>query len=134
MTAMPVTDSARFRRRQQMSDGLRFDEETSRKVEALYLTPDVVAQRTQVLKALELRPGEKVLDIGCGPGLLARDMAVSVGSGGRVCGIDISEDMLTMSRRRCADQPRTEFQRADAAHLPYPEDGFDVAVSTQVYE
>jgi arsenite methyltransferase len=117
-----------------MSGGLRFDEETSRKVEALYLTPDVIAQRGQVLKALELRQGERVLDIGCGPGLLARDMAVSVGSGGQVCGIDISEDMLTMSRKRCADQTWTEFKRADATQLPYPDNSFDAAVSTQVYE
>ena len=50
-----------------MSNGLQFDEETSRKVEALYLTPDVVAQRGQVLRALELREGERVLDIGSGP-------------------------------------------------------------------
>src|SRR5271166_4907412 len=113
-----------------MSSGLQFDEATSRKVEALYLTPDVVAQRCQVLKALELKQGEQVLDIGSGPGLLAYDIAASVV--GRVCGIDISEDMLTMSRRRCTDQPWTEFQRADATKLPYPDDSFDAAVSTQV--
>jgi arsenite methyltransferase len=117
-----------------MSSPLQFDEETSRKVELLYLTSDVVAQRCQVLKALQLREGERVLDIGSGPGLLAYDMAASVGPGGRVCGIDISEDMLTMSRRRCADQPWTEYQRADATNLPYPDNSFDAAVSTQVYE
>ena len=117
-----------------MSGGLQFDEETSRKVESLYMTPDVVAQRRQVLKALALKEGERVLDIGSGPGLLAYDMAASVSRNGRVCGIDISEDMLTMSRKRCADQPWTEFQRADATNLPYPDDSFDAAVSTQVYE
>jgi ubiquinone/menaquinone biosynthesis C-methylase UbiE len=117
-----------------MSGELQFDEEVSRKVEALYLTPDVVSQRCQVLKALQLREGERVLDIGSGPGLLTYDMAASVGRNGRVCGIDISEDMLTMSRRRCADQPWTEFQRADATNLPYLEGSFDAAVSTQVYE
>jgi arsenite methyltransferase len=117
-----------------MSNGLQFDEETSRKVESLYMTPDVVAQRHQVLKALALREGERVLDIGSGPGLLAYDMAASVGRNGRVCGIDISEDMLTMSRKRCADQPWTEFQRADGTNLPCPDDSFDAAVSTQVYE
>ena len=52
-----------------MSGGLQFDEETSRKVESLYMTPDVVAQRRQVLKALALKEGERVLDIGSGPGL-----------------------------------------------------------------
>ena len=117
-----------------MSNGLQFDEETSRKVESLYMTPDVVAQRRQVLKALALREGERILDIGSGPGLLAYDMAASVGRNGRVCGIDISEDMLTMSRKRCADQPWTEFQKAYATNLPYPDDVFDAAVSTQVYE
>ena len=61
-----------------MSGGLEFDEETSRKVEAVYQTPDVVAQRRRVLKALELRTGEQVLDIGSGPGLLAYEMAVCV--------------------------------------------------------
>ena len=69
-----------------MSSGLQFDEEISRKVESLYMTPDVVAQRHQVLKALALREDERVLDIGSGPGLLAYDMAVSVGRSGRVCG------------------------------------------------
>ena len=117
-----------------MSSGLQFDEEISRKVESLYMTPDVVAQRHQVLKALALRDGERVLDIGSGPGLLAYDMAASVGRNGYVCGIDISEDMLTMSRKRCADQPQTEFQNADATKLPYPDDSFDAAASTQVYE
>ena len=117
-----------------MSGGLQFDEETSRKVEALCLTPDVVAQRCQVLKALQLRESERVLDIGTGPGLLAYDMAASVGRDGHVCGIDISEDMLAMSRKRCADQPWTEFQWEDATNLPYPDNGFDAAVSTHVYE
>jgi arsenite methyltransferase len=117
-----------------MSNGLQFDEETSRKVEALYLTPDVVAQRSQVLRALELREGERVLDIGSGPGLLANEMAALVGHNGRVCGIDISEDMLTISRQRCADQPWTEFQKGDATKLPCTDDSFDAAVSTQVYE
>jgi ubiquinone/menaquinone biosynthesis C-methylase UbiE len=117
-----------------MSGGLQFDEETSRRIEALYLTPEVVAQRSQVLKALALKRGEHVLDIGSGPGLLAREMASSVGREGGVCGVDISEDMLAVSRKRCADQPWTAFRTADATHLPYRDEAFDAAVSTQVYE
>jgi arsenite methyltransferase len=117
-----------------MSDGLQFDEETARKVEALYLTPEAVAQRARVLGALKLRQGERVLDIGSGPGLLANEMAALVARNGRVCGIDISEDMLVMAKKRCADQPWTEFKKSDATHLPYPDDSFDAAVSTQVYE
>jgi len=63
-----------------MSSGLQFNEESTRKVESLYLTPDVVAQRSRVLQALALREGERVLDIGSGPGLLAHEMAAAVGA------------------------------------------------------
>ena len=44
-----------------MSSGLKFDEETSRRVEALYLTLDVVEQRCHVLRALQLMEGERDL-------------------------------------------------------------------------
>src|SRR5262245_44401717 len=118
-----------------MSGGTQvFDAETARKVEAVYLTPDVVAQRRATLKVLELGAGERVLDIGSGPGLLAYDMAATVGPQGRVCGIDTSEPMLAMSRMRSAGQPWAEFRQADATRLPYPDGSFDAAVSTQVYE
>ena len=117
-----------------MSGRLEFDEETSRRVEAVYLTPDVVAQRCQVLKALELTAGERVLDIGSGPGLLAHEMAAAVGPEGRVCGVDISEPMLAIAKKRCSAQPWTEFHTADATSLPFPDASFDAAVATQVYE
>jgi ubiquinone/menaquinone biosynthesis C-methylase UbiE len=111
-----------------------FDEKTSRKVESLYATPEVVEQRRQVLKALNLAAGEHVLDIGSGPGILASDMGAVVGPNGRVCGIDVSGAMVAMAGKRCAEQPWAEFQRADAAQLPYPDESFHAAVSTQVYE
>src|SRR5271166_6273442 len=79
--------------------GMKFDEELSRKVEAVYLTPDVVAQRGRVLQALALAAGEHVLDIGVGPGLLSRAMASAVGREGRVCGIDLSRAMLAMAAK-----------------------------------
>ena len=75
------------------SRGLMFDTEASRRVEAIYITPDVVAQRRDVLQALALRTGERVLDIGSGPALLAADMGVAVGPSGRVLGIDSGSPM-----------------------------------------
>jgi ubiquinone/menaquinone biosynthesis C-methylase UbiE len=114
--------------------GTKFDEETSRRVEAVYQTPDVVAQRRQVLEALKPAAGEHVLDIGSGPGLLAHDIAAAVGRTGRLEGIDASGAMVAMSAKRCAEQSWAEFRTADAAQLPYPDNSFDAAVSTQVYE
>jgi arsenite methyltransferase len=115
---------------------LQFDEEASRHAEASYKTPDIVAQRRAVILALALEHGEEVLDIGSGPGLLATDMAEAVGSDGAVVGIDPSESMLALARRR--DQSPgtapTEFRAADASALPFEAASFDAAVSTQVYE
>jgi arsenite methyltransferase len=117
-----------------VSEGIQFDEEASRRVEAIYSTPDVVAQRRAVLQALDLCPGERVLDIGSGPGFLAADSGLAVGESGRVCGIDISESMIAISRRRCAHLSHVEFHHGNATQLPFPDGDFDVAVSTQVYE
>jgi ubiquinone/menaquinone biosynthesis C-methylase UbiE len=120
-----------------MSDGSVFNDHASRKLEAAYLTPDVVAQRRETLRALALQPGERVLDVGSGPGLLVAEMAQAVGPSGHVTGLDISDGMLALSRARCADpaiSERVSFVKADAVALPFPDAAFDVAVSTQVYE
>ena len=93
-----------------------------------------MAQRKQVLRALALAPGEHVLDIGSGPGLLSYAMASVVGPEGRVCGIDLSPAMVAMAAKRCSEQPWAEIRTGDAAQLPYPDESFDAAVSTQVYE
>ena len=113
---------------------IEFDEDAARGVERMYQTPDVVAQRERFLEALALQPGERVLDVGVGPGLLAHAMATRVGETGHVAGIDLSEPMLALSRRRCEGQAWTEFQVGDAAKLPFPDRSFHAVVSTQVYE
>ena len=77
---------------------LDFDEETARRLVAVYTTPDVVDQRRAIRAAVALQPGEQVLDIGSGPGFLAATMAEEVGVDGRVYGIDLSDSMLAIAR------------------------------------
>jgi arsenite methyltransferase len=115
---------------------LQFDEEGSRRLEATYTTPDIVEQRRAILSALDLRPGERVLDLGVGPGLLAAEIAVAVGAAGAVCGIDLSDSMIALARRRelPPGAAALDLQVADVRSLPFERAGFDVAVSTQVYE
>ncbi len=113
---------------------LQYDEAYAQRLLDTYLTPDVVAQRTETLRALALRPGERVLDVGTGVGLLALGIADAVGPSGRVCGIDISESVLEIARRQTGSRATIELRAADATSVPYEDDSFDVGVSTQVYE
>lgn len=113
---------------------LQFDDAAAKSVEIMYLTPDVTAQRARVLDLMAPKPGERILDIGIGPGLLAYDLAQLVGSEGRVVGIDPSPAMITMASTRLAALPQCACVRADAAKLEFPDGHFDGAVATQVYE
>ena len=79
---------------------LDFDEENARRLVAVYTTPDVIEQRRAIRAALALQPGERVLDIGSGPGFLAAEMAEEVGPDGAVHGIDSSDSMLAIARRQ----------------------------------
>jgi SAM-dependent methyltransferase len=96
----------------------------------------VAGQRRTVLAALDLKPGEDVLDIGSGPGFLACEMSGEVGPDGSVTGVDPSQAMLSMarSRPRPAGSAPVGFRPGEAAALPCAGASFDVVTSTQVYE
>ncbi len=113
---------------------LQFDEDAARRIQRLYSTPDVVRQREEVLTLLAPRPGERVLDVGSGPGFLVASLADAVGPGGAVHGLDPSTPMNAVARNLTADRPWVRIDEGDALSLPYPDATFDVAVSTQVYE
>jgi ubiquinone/menaquinone biosynthesis C-methylase UbiE len=77
-------------------------------------------------------PLGKVLDVGTGPGTLVRELARRF-PGLQVYGIDLSEDMIGLARahtRREQLEERVHFASGDVAHLPYPDQSFDVVVST----
>lgn len=112
----------------------QFDERASSTLTAVYLTPDVVAQRNKLLALLAPQPGERALDIGCGPGLTTEALARAVGEQGRVAGVDIAPAMLAIARRRCESLPQVGFEQADVTRLPYADASFDVALASQVYE
>lgn len=117
-----------------MNSTIQFDEAWSRKVEAIYTTSDVAAQRQAVLRLLAPREGERILDIGAGPGFLALDLARAVGEDGTVEGIDVAGAMVAMAQRRCAGFPNVRLQTGDPTRLPFPDGAFDAAVSVQVFE
>jgi ubiquinone/menaquinone biosynthesis C-methylase UbiE len=83
-----------------------------------------------MLDMVALQPGERVLDVACGTGLLSLRMAAAVGAGGAVVGTDISGQMVDEVRRIAATRAlvNTTFERADAEALPFGSATFDAAV------
>jgi SAM-dependent methyltransferase len=113
--------------------GLQFTEDAARHLERLYLTTDVVAQRSETMKQLALSPGERVLDVGCGPGFLCESIAAVVGRNGNVVGMDISRDLIALCRAR--NPPKwLSYEVGDATRIGLPDASFDVVACTQVAE
>jgi arsenite methyltransferase len=112
---------------------LQYNEEAARKLEEIYSSKDIIAQRQATLDLLALKPGESVIDIGCGPGFLCEQMADIVGSRGHVLGIDVSEDLLTFAQNRNTRDWLT-YRPGDAKELDVSDASFDVAASIQVLE
>ena len=85
-------------------------------------------------RLLGLKPGELLLDVGCGTGDATAQLATGVIPGGRTVGIDLSEAMITEARKRAAgsDLP-LEFRIADAHDLPFPDNHFDACSAERVF-
>lgn len=89
------------------------------------------AYRKKAVRSLCLRPGETVVEIGCGTGLNFRLLRDEVGDSGRVIGVDLTDAMLAKARERVeAEEWRNvELVRSDAASFTFP-DGLDGILST----
>lgn len=104
----------------------------ARQLERSYGSPEIGHQRYRTLQSLNLQPGERVLDAGCGPGLLAREAALLVGETGKVLCVDKSDDMLTLAGRRCRNLPWVELRKASVERLDEIDRQFDAVACTQV--
>jgi SAM-dependent methyltransferase len=92
-----------------------------------FFVPALFEQWTDVvLDVADVRPAHRVLDVGCGTGVLARAAHARVGANGHVAGLDPNDGMLTVARRA---EPDIEWETGLAERLPYPDDSFDRTVS-----
>jgi SAM-dependent methyltransferase len=117
-----------------VSGQLEFDNQTARRLERIYLSGDVRKRRQIASEALSPRPGDSVVDIGCGPGFHVAELAEIVGEGGQVIGVDMSGAMLASAARRNAHRSNVEFLSGDAVDLPVPDSSVEGATAVQVYE
>ena len=92
-----------------------------------FFVPALFEQWTDVILGVaDVRPGHRVLDVGCGTGVLARAAHARVGEHGHVAGLDPNDGMLSVARRA---EPDIEWQPGLAEQLPYPDHSFDRTVS-----
>jgi SAM-dependent methyltransferase len=94
--------------------------------EELYLPAIFEEWTPRMAEAARIAPGDRVLDVACGTGVLARALVARVGPGGSVVGLDINEGMLAVARRKGRE---VEWRRGPAESLPFPDGAFDAVVS-----
>jgi ubiquinone/menaquinone biosynthesis C-methylase UbiE len=111
-----------------------FDENVAKQMEVLYSSGDFLRRRALVLEALAAKPGERILDVGCGPGFYLDEILEYVGSAGPVVGIDPSAEMLAVAAKRVEGRGAAELHEADAISLPLENAYFDGAISVQTLE
>jgi ubiquinone/menaquinone biosynthesis C-methylase UbiE len=95
------------------------------------LVPAVFAAWAPFVVALAgPRPGERVLDVACGTGVVARLAAQRVGRAGKVVGLDLNPGMLAVAASATANEPTTSasltWQEASATKMPFPDAAFDI--------
>jgi ubiquinone/menaquinone biosynthesis C-methylase UbiE len=99
-----------------------------------HLTPEKIREKDRILDLAKNKVKyQKVLDIGCGPGMISTDL-LEISE--QVWGIDISEDMINIARERfnaTEFHSKIHFQVGDAEKLQFPDQYFDVVVCLGVF-
>jgi arsenite methyltransferase len=113
---------------------LVFDAGLAEQLEVVYRSRDILRRRALIREALGARPGERILDVGCGPGFYVAELLDEVGREGSVVGVDGSAAMLAVAAHRCHGRANVAFHEADVLSLPVESAGFDGAISVQVLE
>ncbi len=113
-----------------------YDAATIARLDKHYSTPQIVEQRARFRAAVAARPGERGLDVGCGAGHLACELATEVAPAGSIVAIDRSGNCVQASTAHVVAKGLgsiVEVRTGDAVLLEFPDESFDFVVATQVY-
>ena len=92
-----------------------------------FFIPALFQQWTaKVADTARIQPGQRVLDVACGTGVLTRTVAERVGASGSVIGLDVNEGMLAVAARKA---PQIEWRQGRAEALAFDNGSFDAVVS-----
>lgn len=110
----------------------QLDESAAESYERYFVLPFYAPEAQHLIELAGLMAGERVLDLACGTGIVARIAANKVGVNGMVVGLDRNESMLAVAHRASADiSPLIKWQRAEAHNVPFPDSKFDVVFCQQ---
>jgi ubiquinone/menaquinone biosynthesis C-methylase UbiE len=134
-----MTEATEFGRLNQWRDTAGFSEAPARdmaaRLELRARAEDETAARDQYLQLFGVAPGEHVLDVGCGSGVVTRALAQRVAPSGRVVGVDTSPALLVMARERAEEAGLSgliTLQEGDCRALPFPDATFDATLAVTV--
>lgn len=92
-----------------------------------YFVPAIGAPLAEdLIRHASLRPGERVLDVACGTGIVARLASEQVGADGHVAGLDVNSGMLAVARSAASDGSSIDWTEASAESMPFADGAFDV--------
>ncbi|MCG8350962.1 MAG: methyltransferase domain-containing protein [Chloroflexales bacterium] len=94
-------------------------------------TPEQQRLHATLISQFAPQPDERLIDVGCGTGVIARRLASCVGETGYVLGLDISTVMIKMARQLSV-HPALHFEQSDVTALPYAEASFDGATAARL--
>src|SRR3954470_23310445 len=91
----------------------------------------------KTIRLMELRPGERVLDLGCGSGWATRLLARLVGDGpegfGQVVGVDVADEMIRQARAKSKEFDNILYVWGSAQQIPWEENFFDKMLSVESF-
>jgi ubiquinone/menaquinone biosynthesis C-methylase UbiE len=94
-----------------------------------YFVPAIGAPvAADLIAAAAIRPGERVLDVACGTGVVTRRAAERTGEAGEVAGLDVNPGMLAVARSVTPPGVAIDWNEASAEAMPFPDGSFDVAL------
>jgi SAM-dependent methyltransferase len=116
-------------------DGLPKPAQMARSLEERGRTPSQARLRRRFLRFVPVGAGQRVLEVGCGSGVVVRDLANLVGARGTVVGVDPSRSMLDAARTFARAHPlrgRIRWRLASGANLPFADGRFDATIAITV--
>lgn len=121
--------------RASQSTGWQLEQSAPEAYEQYLVPPIFVPWAEHLIDRANIQEGDRVLDVACGTGVVARHAAPRVGDTGSVVGLDINEGMLAVAERTAAEvQPAIEWRQGDVTDLPFSVEYFDVVFCQQALQ